>query len=491
MGVFQVSAINERVPEPSDFEIGDRLEINKILVDMDYIEYTAENALKEDKWVIMVVVGTKPDFYKQYSLLYWAKKLKVPVILATTGQHYDKLLGYGLKEFKMYPSIDLNIRGDLLRKATEMFYRVGQLGKLLKKKYPKLIVLPIPHGDTLSAAIVSASWFLSTRQGVGQNEAGLRGMAPKSWKNMEIYHKLRNATIDYSKFIEDQWYGEWFVLRNEPYPEQWDTFVSGAGAAYLFAPHKINRFHLLNEGYQNESIQVVGNSVVDAIKLVPKPEKSIFDEYPKLDDYDNWIRVDIHRRGNLVESRFKAIVDGILKLVKSGQPVVWVELVATRNALEYYGLREKVLRLAEEYDNFLFTPLWASYGNVIEFWKSGKCIAELTDSGSIQEELNEISDVLCFTVRFNTDRPESVFDAKSNLLVPPASGEFIQQFVSHVLSSNEVVEQMKKAKKIYGIDVGEKIISFLLKEMERGAYPFKWAHQQLWGLPPEKSPDYL
>ena len=115
----------------------------------------------------------------------------------------------------------------------------------------------------------------------------------------------------------------------------------------------------------------------------------MIDIYPVLEKYDNWVRVDIHRRGNLVESRFKAIVEGVLKLVKSGIPIVWVELVATRKALEYYGLREKVLRIAQKNDNFLFTPLWESYGNVIEFWTSGRCTAELTDSGSIQEELNE------------------------------------------------------------------------------------------------------
>ena len=474
-----------------EVEIGEKIELNKIFINKDYIEYTAEKALEGNKWVIMIVVGTKPDFYKQYPLLYWAQRLNVPVILATTGQHYDNLLGYGLKEFKMYPAINLNIRGDLLRKATEMFYRIGQLGKWLRKKYPKLVVLPIPHGDTLSAAIVSASWFLSTRQGVGQNEAGLRGMTPKAWIDTRVYHELKNASIDFSEFIENQWFGEWFVLRNEPYPEQWDTFVSGAGAAYLFAPHKINRMHLLSEGYHEESIKVVGNSVVDAIKLVPKPSTSIFDIYPTLERYDNWIRVDIHRRGNLVESRFKAIVDGILKLIKSGQPIVWVELVATKNALEFYGLREKILRTAEKYDNFLFTPLWESYGNVIEFWNSNHCIAELTDSGSIQEELNEITDVLCLTVRYNTDRPESVFDAKSNLLVPPASGDFIEKFVSYVTSENDAVSQMKKANKIYGVNVGKEIISFLLKEMTHDAYPFKWAHQQLWNLPSERSPDYL
>jgi len=415
----------------------------------------------------------------------------VRVILATTGQHYDEVLGYGLKEFNMQPTLDLMVRGDLLQKATEMLYKVGSFGKWLKKKYPKLTVLPIPHGDTLSAAIVSAAWFLATRQGVGQNEAGLRGMSPKFFAEDNLYEKLVKNDIDIVDFFEKQWHDDWFVVRNEPYPEQWDTFVSGAGSSYLFAPHEINKKHLLNEGYSPKRIRVVGNSVVDAIELVPKPNESIFNAYPELDKYDDWIRVDIHRRGNLVESRFKAITEGIIKLVKAGEPIVWVELVATKKALEFYGWREKIIKLSEKYDNFLFTPLWKSYGHVIEFWHSRKCFAEFTDSGSIQEELNEIQDVLTLTARVNTDRPETIFDAHSNVLVPPVSSEFIYSAIKTVKENQEIQKTMRTAKKIYGKNVGEKIIKWLLEEMEKGESTFQWAHQRLWGMKNERSPDYL
>ncbi|MEA2069943.1 MAG: UDP-N-acetylglucosamine 2-epimerase [Asgard group archaeon] len=441
------------------------------------------------KWVLLVAIGTKPDFYKQAPLLYWADKKNIPVICATTGQHYDDLLGYGIQEFKMNPLIDLKIKGDLLQKSVEIFSKVGALGKWLRKEYPKRTFLPIPHGDTLTAAIVSSSWFLATRSGVGQNEAGIRGMNPLSFHDLNL---LKEPIDDVAAFIHKQWEGEWELNRAEPWPEQWDTFVSGAGSAYLFASCPTCKENLLREGYPEESIRVVGNTVVDAIDLVPSSETTAFDDFPGLEEYDDWIRVDVHRRGNLTEKRFKAIVSGVITLVENGIPITWCELTATKRALKAFNLRKKILQLDEEYDNFIFTPLWREYGQVIDFWKSGKCFAELTDSGSIQEELNEIQDVLCLTLRFNTDRPESVFDAHSNVLVPPSSEENIVKIIQHIRNDTEIVKTMRSAKKLYGERVGEKIMDWLLEEMNQQKRPFSWAHERIYGQDPsDKTVDFL
>ena len=72
--------------------------------------------------VVAIVTATKPDFYKQWSLIPACKKLDVPVIVINTGQHYDDLLGFGLEEFyiKKYIAFDMKIRGDLLQKSHEM-----------------------------------------------------------------------------------------------------------------------------------------------------------------------------------------------------------------------------------------------------------------------------------------------------------------------------------------------------------------------------------
>ena len=109
---------------------------------------------------------------------------------------------------------------------------------------------------------------------------------------------------------------------------------------------------------------------------------------------------------------------------------MFIKLNATQYALDAYGFDTKLDKLADSYpDNFIQTPLWKQYGHVIEFLDSGHCWAELTDSGSMQEELMYFPNVLSLTVRLNTDRPETVFQAKGNILIPPINRVWITQFV--------------------------------------------------------------
>jgi len=143
--------------------------------------------------------------------------------------------------------------------------------------------------------------------------------------------------------------GEWSIQRSEPFPEQYDTFVGSAASLYQFAPVDLNRDHFVNEGYPaevggHERIPVVGNSVVDAIEMKSGAdlEESIFDIYPVLEQRDEWIRVDIHRRANLLPERFKAIIEGVIELVEQGHNVNFIELTATERALRNYGYREKL-----------------------------------------------------------------------------------------------------------------------------------------------------
>ena len=426
--------------------------------------------------VLAVVTATKPDFYKQWSLIPAAEKYDFPHFVIHTGQHHDEILGYGLKEFGIENKIavNFNIRGDLLQKSYELIAKAGWLSRYLKKNYPKKTVIPIVHGDTLVAGMFPIGWTFGINELVAQNESGLRSMAPDT-----DYRRIARE-MDFEGFIHDQWYGPWRLLRNEPFPEQWDTFVSGAFSQFHFAPHEINVQHLKSEGYQDDTIFLVGNSIVDAIELKrrEKPEESVFDVYPQLEEGDDWIRVDIHRRGNLLEGRFKAIIGAVKDLVKDGYNVVFIEMTATRAALEHYNLRDELIKLAEDHRNFLFTGLWPSYGHVIEFLESGKCFAEYTDSGSMQEELNEIDETMCLTARFNTDRPETAFDAKTNILVPPISRDFIHGFIKHIHSDKENLSESNK--KLYGEKVGELIVKTFMKLIEdQTLRTFDWSHEVL------------
>ncbi len=127
-----------------------------------------------------------------------AQKENLPAFIVSTGQHYDDLLGYGIKEFNLTDSIvcDLNIRGDLMTKSSDLVLKFGYFGRYLKEHYPTHPVLPIVHGDTLVAGMATLSWVFGLGQKVGQNEAGLRSMSPK------IIKKITINQIPDKKFLE-------------------------------------------------------------------------------------------------------------------------------------------------------------------------------------------------------------------------------------------------------------------------------------------------
>ena len=129
---------------------------------------------------LAIVIGTKPDFYKQAPLLIESIKERLPSFIISTGQHYDELLGYGIKEFDLENSIvcDFQIRGDLMEKSSDLIMKFGYFGRYLKSRFLGNRILPIVHGDTLVAGIATLSWVFGLGQKVGQNEAGLRSMSP-------------------------------------------------------------------------------------------------------------------------------------------------------------------------------------------------------------------------------------------------------------------------------------------------------------------------
>jgi UDP-N-acetylglucosamine 2-epimerase len=321
-------------------------------------------------------------------------------------------------------------------------------------------------------------------------------MSPEVMKHLKIYQDPTKSVVQ--QFIADQFEGEWFLAREEPFPEQIDTWICSAGTKYFFAPTQLNKDNLVREGYPEELIYVVGNSVVDAIdiKRKQKPAESIFDIYPKLEN-GKWIRMDIHRRENLTRHRFNSIINGLINLIeRTEHRVVLVMLNATASALKAYNLEDKLNNLSIDFpDKFVITPLWREYGHVIEFLDSGHCWAEMTDSGSMQEELLYFPEVLSLTVRLNTDRPETIFEAKSNILIPPVNPAWITSIVREAFNKREGLGlNLKNKKPIYGNpgNVSRNIVSIIKKEFENGNASFyPWLHQRINLWKEKNGVDYL
>jgi UDP-N-acetylglucosamine 2-epimerase (non-hydrolysing) len=71
---------------------------------------TVNVAKKQNSPVLAIVIGTKPDFYKQAPIVFEAAKQGLPVIVIDTGQHFDDLLGFGIKEFELQSFVACNLQ---------------------------------------------------------------------------------------------------------------------------------------------------------------------------------------------------------------------------------------------------------------------------------------------------------------------------------------------------------------------------------------------
>ncbi len=469
---------------PSVREVSDVVpQMLPMTVREEFIAKIMNKAQEQKKWVLAFVIGTKPCFYKFYGSVVAAAAADLPFFVIDSNQHYDEILTYGRYEFAFQDKIgvSLGIRGNLLQKSVELLCKLNWLGHHLRERWPEVPVVPVVLGDTIMCSIVPAAWMFSRQERCIHNEAGLRSMTPVSMRDA-----LKGISAD--EFIHNQFHGPWQILRNEPFPEQWDTFVASAGSEFMFAPTDLNREHLLREGYPPENVFVTGGVVVDAVdlKLQHKPSRSIFSIYPQLAE-GKWIRVDIHRRGNLTERRFRELIGGLTKLVRRGHKINFIEMNATRFALEKYGLKDELLQLATTHPNFLYTQVWPEFAHVIEFFNSEHCLAAFTDSGGVQEEMNLLGKV-CLTCRVNTDRPETVMKAHGNILVPPIDSDLMVRLVETVINNPGLQEQMRAAPKLYGENVGAKFIAKINDLMEQGRGTFSWAHEAI-GLWRETSVD--
>src|ERR687884_1641613 len=132
------------------------IEISTGLLNQTFTAAKAQNSP-----ILSIVIGTKPDFYKQAPIVVEALKQKLPVFVIDTGQHFDELLGFGIKEFELQNLVgcNLQIRGDLMEKASELIIKFGSFGRYCRNKFgvdSKL--LPVVHGDTLVAGIAPLAW---------------------------------------------------------------------------------------------------------------------------------------------------------------------------------------------------------------------------------------------------------------------------------------------------------------------------------------------
>ncbi len=425
-----------------------------------------ECAAHADKHVHLILIATKPDIIKQVPLYKELKKRGHCAVLGHTGQHYDENLSGGmLKEFGVEPDFNLNVRGAMHEVVSQIIGRLGDVIGELKKRGK--VVIPYVHGDTTTAMAASNAGFCHGLASV-HVEAGIRTLTPL-YKNFLKAGKTGDAWQGadigaWHKFLQKE--ANWERGSLEPYPEQFNTRASEAATGIHLAPVDIDRKFLSAEGFPADRVFVVGNSVVDATveAMARAKDSKVFEKYPVLKDGD-FVRFCIHRRENCFsEKRFRAIYGAMKALIESGKKVLLISMIQTEAAFDRYGLRDEINALAKDHPNFVFSPVWAEYVDVIAAMSKAAVCA--TDSGSMQEEMNVLG-VPCVTLRFGSDRGESAI-CGGNLIAPPTASGHIVKMIEYAWNN----ASMRKAPKIYGSDVSRKCIDAVEKVLANGE-PFR------------------
>lgn len=428
----------------------------------------------EQKYLHIIMIATKPDIIKQAPLYLELKNRNELVALIHTGQHYDyNLSKWVLDEFWMEVDINLNISWAIHEKYAMIIERLWNILVKIKDDFKKIPV-PYVHGDTLTATTADKAAFLN-KCAVVHVEAWIRTFTPKKEFFHELFKKYKKWKFNWEKYYKSlQDFSNYERGSIEPYPEQFDTRAIEGSTGIFMAPVDLYKKTLKAEGFPKENIKVVWNTVVDAIEISKqKVENSkAFELYPTM-KWKNFIFVTIHRRENCEKKeRFLVIFNAIKKLVERGVFVCFLELNASKTAIEKYWLKEELENLIEKYkENFAYWPALAHHTEVIDMIT--KAWAVVTDSWSMQEEANIVW-VPCVTVRFGSDRTETILDW-ANVIAPPINSELIADIVEWAISNKKMI----KKEHLYWRDVSKKIVNEVLKKLRKEKNLFRFDDERL------------
>ena len=193
-----------------------------------------------------------------------------------------------------------------------------------------LTPLPYIHGDTLTSMAIGVASYLNAVACV-HVEAGIRTLTPRAEVLEGWLADHRAGRFDWPAYAAAHRDPATFERGSrEPFPEQFNTRVSDAGSGFHAAPVELDRGFLLDEGFPADTVEVTGNTVVDATRAADADAGAvtIFETYPRLRG-GRFVRICIHRRENTEdEARFRVLFDALETLVRAGREVLFIRLSA-------------------------------------------------------------------------------------------------------------------------------------------------------------------
>jgi len=337
---------------------------------------------------ILFIFGTRPEAIKLAPLIIELRRFPetFDVRVCVTAQHRE-MLDQVLRFFEIVPDHDLDIM-----KPDQTLFEVTTasltgLKDVIQSSVPDWVIV---QGDTTTVFTAALAAFYCQSK-VAHVEAGLRS---------------------FNKF--------------SPFPEEMNRVMTSHLADLHFCPTENARTNLQQEGISDETISVVGNTVIDALLYgVNKVRNRTADSFGgafkdiKVQDFSKKIiLVTGHRREN-----FGKPFEDICRALK--------ELAARKNVAIVYpvhlnpNVRKPVFEILNEVENvYLIEPL--EYPAFI--WLMEKSHLILTDSGGVQEEAPSLGKPV-LVMREVTERTEGV-DAGTAKLVGTDQEKIVREVVT-------------------------------------------------------------
>jgi UDP-N-acetylglucosamine 2-epimerase (non-hydrolysing) len=190
-------------------------------------------------------------------------------------------------------------------------------------------------------------------------------------------------------------------------PEEVNRVVTDALASLHLTTSPEASQHLANEGVPDESVQFVGNTMIDTLERL----RHRLDADPVLDSIGAsapFGLVTLHRPANVDSGpRATAIVEALAEVSRK-LPLVFPVHPRGRVALSRAGLFEV---------ESIITTHPLGYLEFMSLMDAARIV--FTDSGGVQEETTML-DVPCVTVRPNTERPVTITHGTNRLAEPEA-----------------------------------------------------------------------
>jgi len=364
----------------------------------------------------MLIFGTRPEAIKLAPVVLEMQQCGgglVPFV-CVTGQH-RQMLHPVLDWFGITPDRDLQLMQNDQGLADFAGRALLELSSALQETQPQAVLV---QGDTTTAAIASMAAFYH-RIPVGHVEAGLR-------------------TGD---------------LHN-PFPEEMNRRITGAIANFHFAPTDGAANALLKEQIDPRAVFVVGNTVIDALRLTAARPVDL-DLHLSLKDYRT-ILVTAHRRESF-GAPFESICSALRGLAERNEGVQLVYPVHLNP-----HVREAVMRHLSGHSRIhLIEPL--RYEQFVHLMS--KCYLILTDSGGIQEEATALGKPTLI-MRNTTERPEAI-SAGTAALVGTDHDRIVSE-AERLLRDEDVYREMANCHHPFGDGYAAKRIVRVLANLLAG-----------------------